>query len=232
MTHLKEADNTKPQVEGDDNLDEGDEEEKDADHLDSDQPQTQAHPSQVSEEEAKRADDPGEHEPPLALGSAVDHEETDHGKDGQQDQGDDEEDVHDGGEPHHLVVVLRREVGTVAVVQGLVDSAPERDRVKARSTGTGGGRRRVRGVLLNEVRHHLGHEDSVHEKDGHGDEREDGEGQGHDAHHDAADAEVHAAATPAETRHLARRAEFGWYRPRSIDRSILFPVFLSPRNIC
>ena len=65
IQYLKQTDNTEPQVEGYDNLNESDEEEEDADDLEADQPQTEAHSAQVGQEEAEGADDPGEHEPCL-----------------------------------------------------------------------------------------------------------------------------------------------------------------------
>ncbi len=41
----------------------------------------------------------------------------------------------------------------------------------------------------------------VHEGESHGDDGEDGEGQGHHAHHEATRPQVHTAAAPAEARH-------------------------------
>ena len=92
--HLEEADDARPEVDGDRDLDERDEEEEDGEHLDADQPQGHAHPDEVGQEEGEGHHDPGQHQPPLALGRAPDQEGAADGVDHEQDQTRDEEDEH------------------------------------------------------------------------------------------------------------------------------------------
>ena len=123
--------------------------------------------------------------------------------DQEEDDADNEEYQHSRGQPHHPGVVLLGQV-LLGSLQHLVDRPPELHRLERRSVGvvvvlvlTGG----VGAVPPQHVDHHPGQVQSVAQRDGHGDDGEDGHDQRHEAHHEASRPQVDTATGSLETGH-------------------------------